>query len=161
FNGVAFTAFGTAMAFVGKDDPHEGWVRVLGATTAIVLVGAPSLVFGIRGLFESTAPDEVRLARFRAQRTAGPLDAISLARYEGELSADADRSRRLRVLGGWYAVGVAVGGATLIGYGAASPVFDDARVLAYAEGGALLAFGTILAISELGGESATEREWRL
>jgi hypothetical protein len=158
-NGVLWLGIGAVVTFV-KDDEFGSDLGRAVAATGSVLIGAPSLALGIRGLSGATSVDEDRFVRFERARAAGRLSPTEVARYEGELREEAEYGRKARITGGVAEVGLAAGGATLIAFAATSPSFGDARYLVYVEGGWMLLIGTIDGISKLTGESAGEREWR-
>ena len=66
-----------------------------------------------------------------------------------------------RRLGGFISLGAAGAGAGLIALAATSDMRGGARLLTYAEGGVMLAYGTIANILLLSRESDVERQWRL
>ena len=89
FNGVIFGAisFGAGAWILSREGAMEDiWALEFGGLS--LFVGAIELVYGIiRGL-ETMAPER-RLERWRSARARGPIDPVTLARYEGELASDA------------------------------------------------------------------------
>ncbi len=122
-NGVAFLGIGGHVAIGTDEDLGSGPFRSL-LVAGSLLTGANYLIMGIRRV-GATSTDEDRLVRFRQQKASGTLDPLALARYEGELQADAEFSRRMRLLEGWSGVAMAAAGQTLIVFTATSERLHD------------------------------------
>jgi hypothetical protein len=141
------------------DGPTTSDWRGFAVTESLAIGG---LFFGLAGvnLTSDGTVARSRVARFRRDRaTAGQASDVVLARYEGELSADAARARIDRRMNQWLAAGTAVSGAGLIIVGTASPLRGDARVITYLEGGGLLIAGAVESVLLSTTQSATEGEW--
>ena len=82
-----------------------------------------------------------------------------LARYEGELRAEAAIARQIRLLNGVAFIGTAAAGAGVLVLAATSQFEGDARTSAWFWGGGLLAMSVWQAIVNLARESRSERVW--
>lgn len=152
---------GTLLGFgvyVGIDGAGMGDGGGRALTSAFLLAfGGSYLASGIHA-FDRQSTDELRLARFRSERSGHAWDRIALSRFEGELAAEAAIARYVRVLGAVQSIGVAAGGAGGVAIAIAVDELENrARVLAGVLGGAYLVLGTWQAILGLSGESEYER----
>jgi hypothetical protein len=126
--------------------------------TAILLgVGGGTIAGGL-GLLWHGSSDEERYARWHAY---AHIDELILARFEGELAADAASSREQRTLDGIYYSGIAAGGALTIVLTPLAKYEGRARGLSYAVGGIGLAIGLWQALVKFLIESPNERAYRL
>jgi hypothetical protein len=118
----------------------------------LLALGSASVVAGIYAL-SATTTDEERYARWRALNA---VDERTLARFEGELAAEAQLCRRLRIAQGVASIGVAVGGAAILAITPFTKLRSDAAEIAYLLGGTYVLLGVWQAITQLAGESANE-----
>ncbi|HKU36790.1 MAG TPA: hypothetical protein VJR89_01550 [Polyangiales bacterium] len=128
------------------------------ALAVMFLSGTTSLIRGFGAAFDTTQA-ELRLERWRATRAAGELDVIALARYEGELAAQARSDYANRF---WYyvdpiALGV-TGGATLALTVAAADTKDE-RLFGYTFSAVLVGFSALVAAT-LDTNTFGQNAWR-
>jgi hypothetical protein len=151
-------AAGATVMLVGE--PNTGnelnWQRV--TLTGILLgIAAGTLTDAIVNLAKTTT-DEDRLARWRALPR---VDDVALARFEGELAAEAAWSRSGRIEGGVFSIGLALAGGAMIALTPTAELRQQEATLSYVMGTTLLAGMTLQAIMSLAGESTSERAYRL
>jgi hypothetical protein len=151
--GAASIGLGT-WVLVGHADSDEDASSVAAGSLAIAMGGA-WLALAVRGWF-ARSTDQLRLERWRALRARGLIDDRALARFEGELAAEAEVARWIRTGTGVAYIGVAAAGAGMIGLAAADQVPSASSGLAYFEGGLLVALGLWQSIANLAGSSYTE-----
>lgn len=157
--GSLFVGLSGYFAFSKNVEQGTGSSR--GAAVILsMMTGATYLGKGIYSLTGVSTGDEKRLARFQLRRSAGPLNEAELGRFEAELELEADHAKSARHWEAASSLGAAVGGATLITFGATSELRKSARELVFIEGGVMLLSGAGLGIYSLLKESASEREWR-
>lgn len=143
-----------------SDDSHRG-------TRAQALLGAASLVAAGTALVHSALCwlvanriDAERLQRWERVGGAGPIDAVTLAGFEGELRADSRTARLVRLARGAAAVGRGLAGLTLAAL-AVSPVLEgNAEKSAYLLGGLYIALSTWETIAAFGSVTPHERAFR-
>ncbi len=164
-SGVLVTAAGAIEVGLGsylvlsQDDSGRSSSRAAWGTLFLT-VGALGLATGIYSI--AIVPRAAtRLSRWAERRAAGPMDELTLARFEGELAAEARFACQQRVANGVGGIGIATGGAALAAFTAVSGVEDGARNFGYVMGGVFAAAGTAMALATLLSESAAERAWRL
>jgi uncharacterized membrane protein len=156
--GSAWAALG-AWVLIAHSDADEDPSSIEVGTVALA-TGGSLLIAGVYGLAAPPTADRRRLERWNALRAQGLIDAEELARFEGELAAEAEVARRSRVVSGVSHIGAATGGAAVIALAAAGQVADGSRWFAYVMGGSMVAVGVGQAIVKLCGSSATEDAWR-
>jgi hypothetical protein len=125
-----------------------------------ILIGVGT-IYVTSAIYSFTAPpttDELRYARWHALRS---VDDPTLARFEGELAAEAAVGRQLRLRSGVESIGLAAGGAVLLTVTPLSRMHGDAAGVAYVVGAFDVAVGTLTAILSLAGESPNETAYRL
>jgi hypothetical protein len=165
WGAIANVVFGSAWAALGAwvliahndadEDPSS-----IEVGTVTLATGGSLLAAGLYGLGVPPTTDRRRLERWNTLRGQGTLDAIELARFEGELAAEADAARRSRVVSGVSHIGAATGGAAVIALAAAGQVAEGSRWFAYVMGGSMVAVGVGQALADLCGSSATEDIWQ-
>jgi len=131
--------------------------------TAVILsmmTGATSLGRGVYGLTGVHSNEQTRVERFRLRQRSGPLSEAELGRFEAELELFADQARSARHWESAASLGMAVGGATLLTFGATSELRKSAREIVYIEGGVMLLSGLGAGLYSLLSESTSEAEWR-
>ncbi|HKP59392.1 MAG TPA: hypothetical protein VJV78_21860 [Polyangiales bacterium] len=124
-----------------------------------LLNGSFGLVSGI-ALATTTSAAEERLERWRATRRSGELDPITLARFEGELAAQARSDYGDRFwLSNFAWLATAISGGAMLALTAATADTKDERVGGYLMSGVFL---SISAVNLLFAESDTfgQRVWR-
>jgi hypothetical protein len=156
--GGGLIGYGTWVAVDGDSLGQSGHRTALSAT--MLMLGGLVFANGLRAIVGIATPDEERFARFQAESARGAIDAIAIARYEGELRAEAEIARQIRELNGVAFIGTASAGAGVLVLAATSQFKGDARTAAWFWGGALVASGVWQAIANLTGASASERVWR-
>ena len=156
--GGGLLGYGAWVALAGDSLGDSGHRTALSGFS--MMLGGLLFAEGVRGVVGFDTTDEQRLSRFARERAAGALDALALARFEGELRAEAALAAQIRVMNGVAFVGTASAGAALLAFALSSQLHDGARTAAYFWGGALVATGVWQAISNLCGESDSERAWR-
>jgi hypothetical protein len=152
--GSAVAAEASYMAF-HRDSGSDRWER--GAlSSALLAFGVLDIVGGIYCL---TGPDldQERVARWRA---LGNVDAVTLARFEGELAAQAAFARTLRLMGAVNGFGMAAGGALTLGLTPLSKLHGNAATFAYIASTVFVVFGLWDGISGLVGVTPSERAYR-
>src|SRR5262249_49809670 len=137
--------------------PQNGQRTALSAT--MLTLGGLLFASGVRDVVGLTTTDQERLARWRKERAVAPPDAIALARYEGELSAEAAIARQIRTLNGVAFIGTASAGAGVLALAITEQFTGSARTTAWFWGGALVVTGVWQAIANLAGQSRSERVW--
>jgi hypothetical protein len=118
-------------------------------------IGGMSLALAVHALF-ARSTDDLRLERWRVLRAKGLIDDRALARFEGELAAEAQVTRWTRTVTGVAYIGVAASGAAMIALAAAGKVPSGLRDFAYIEGGFLVALGVWQSTANLAGTWRTE-----
>jgi hypothetical protein len=139
---------------VAHADSDEDDSSVAVGSLAITMGGA-WLALAVHG-WVAPSTDQLRLERWRALRERGLIDDRALARFEGELAAEAEIARWIRTGTGVAYIGMAAAGAGVIGLAAADHVPSGSSGLAYLEGGLLVAVGLWQSIANLAGSSYTE-----
>jgi len=137
-------------ADAGADDSSVVAGVLAGAMGGALLASSVHAVVGRR------TTDQLRVERWRTLRAKGLLDDRALARFEGELAAEAEFARWSRTATGVLYIGVGAAGAGVIALAAADQVPHGSRGLAYLEGGLLIALGLWQSIANLAGTSHTE-----
>jgi hypothetical protein len=152
--GSAVVAEASYMAF-HRDPGSDRWER--GAlSSALLAFGVLDIVGGIYCL-AGPDPDKARIARWR---TLGNVDAITLARFEGELAAEAAFARTLRLMGAVNGFGMAAGGALTLGLTPLSKLHGNATTFAYIASTIFIVLGLWDGIGGLVGETPSERAYR-
>lgn len=135
-------------------DPTPG----LEALTPIMWVAAAvDLAVGITALLVPSVP-ELRLARWRTARRAGPLSAEQLASFEGELTAEAEYAGQQRALSMGLGLGLVAAGAIGLGLTAALGQDELAWAIGYTASGSAVFVGGLLSLLSLM-QSPIEQEW--
>jgi hypothetical protein len=124
--------------------------------TIIFVLGAGTLASAIYTLSSSPTTDQLRYARWRALPS---VDAVTLARFEGELAAEAAVGRQVRIMSGVSSIGIAAGGAAIVGITPLSRMQGDAVAVAYVFGATYALLGLWGAIASLTGESPHEHAY--
>lgn len=119
--------------------------------------GAASLAGAIHSFAYARTSDEQRYARWRLLPY---VDAVTLARFEGELAAEAAVGRQRRLAAGAGYIGLAAGGALVLGITPLSRMHGDAANVAYIVGAVDVVIGVWFAITNLAGESPNEAVYR-
>jgi len=153
FAGGMSVGLGT-WVLVAHADANEDDSSVVVGVVALT-IGGVLLASAVHGWF-ARSTDELRLERWRTVRAKGLIDDRALARFEGELAAEAEFARWTRTLTGVSYIGMAAGGAAVIGLAATDQVPHGSSGLAYLEGGLLVAVGIWQSIANLTGTSRTE-----
>jgi len=151
--GSASVGLGTWVLVAHADSDEDD--SSVGAGVLAIAMGGAWLALAVHGWF-APSTDELRLDRWRALRARELIDDRALARFEGELAAEAEIARLIRTGKGVAYIGVAAAGAGVIALAAADQVASGSRGLAYLEGGMLVAFGLWQSIANLAGSSYTE-----
>lgn len=153
-SGSAVVTEGSYMAF-HRDQGSDRWER--GAlSSALLAFGVLDIVGGIYYL-AGPDPDKERIARWRA---LGQVDAITLARFEGELAAEAAVAHTLRLMGAVNGFGLAAGGAVTLGLTPISKLHGNAATFAYIASAVFMVVGLWDGIGGLVGEAPSERAYR-
>jgi hypothetical protein len=113
------------------------------------------------GALVTLARPEVDAERYARWQTLGAVDAVTLARFEGELAAVAESAHQRRISGSIASFGLALGGAAVLGLTPFTRFKDGAAELAYSLGAAYVVIGAVEGIAALVFESPRERAYRL
>lgn len=124
-------------------------------TISSLMFGASALATGIASLVLAS-PDETRYQRFRLAQSRG-LTPVELARFEGELRADAEHARWARHLNLVSSLVMSAVGATSVGVSFLEQVGEHQRISLLAGGGALLGVGLLLSLLSLVPTGAEDR----
>jgi hypothetical protein len=155
--GGAVLAYGAWVAVDGGGLPQNAQRTALSAT--MLTLGGLLFASGVRDVAGLTTTDQERLSRWHKERALAGPDAITLARYEGELRAEAAIARQIRTLDGVAFIGTASAGAGVLALAITAQFTGSARTAAWFWGGALFVTGVWQAIASLAGESRSERVW--
>lgn len=156
--GGLSTAYGVSVAL-----DHEALGRTAdrAALSGVALsAGAVMIARGVYNLLSPDNTDADRLERFKLESSRGPLDAEALARFEGELAAEAQLAHVQRIGGGVSAFALAAAGGTLIAFGATSKLEGSAESAAFIAGGTFLGLGLLQGAAALFIPSPHERVWQ-
>ena len=156
-SGSALLGYGTWVAVDGDSLPQSGHRTALSAT--MLMLGGLVFASGMRSAFGITTTDQERFARWQRERALGVPDQLAIARYEGELRAEAAIARQIRIMNGVAFIGTGAAGLGVLAFAIAGEFQHHARTAAWFWGGALLSTGTWQAIQNLTGESKSERVW--
>lgn len=142
------------------DDATFGPLRERGLIGAATIgIGVSALAIALYELF-TTSFASLRRQRWRLALEGG-LDERELGRFEGELRAEAEVGRFLRMVG--IATGIANAGAGIAALltTALAPLSDDDRIGGYVIGGTLALAGLVGSLTSLLIDSDAEVDWRL
>ena len=152
---------GLAGYFAFSKNVEQGTGSSRGAAVLLsMMTGATSLGRGVYGLTGVRSSEQNRLERFKLRQQSGPLSEPELGRFEAQLELLADQARSARYWESAASLGMAVGGATLLTFGATSELRKSAREIVYIEGGVMLLSGLGVGLYSLLSESTSETEWR-
>jgi len=163
--GTIYTLLGGALVGLGAGFALEDKAKTDGslargvAVVGSVALGSYYLADGIHLIASGPTPEVLRWRRFQAAQQANAVDEVMLARFEGELSAEAEAAANRRRARGWVGVGLAAGGAGLVTLAATSHLKDEARHFSYAEGSVWLIAGTLESIWAFASTSSAEKNW--
>jgi hypothetical protein len=157
--GGLTAGYGVAVAVSGDE---LGQTAGRAALSGVALsAGLVMMTHAVQSLLSGNGSDQLRLERWRRASVGGLPDATVVARFEGELAAEADSARAQRIASGVSNIGIALGGATLIAFGASHALQGHAQTAAYLFGGTMLGIGTLESLSLLlWSRSAHERVWQ-
>lgn len=156
-SGGALLGYGTWIAVDGDSLPQNGHRTALSAT--MLMLGGLVFASGLRTTIGITTTDQERFARWQRERALAVPDQLAIARYEGELRAEAAIARQIRMLNGVAFIGTAAAGLGVFALAITAQFQGDARTAAWFWGTALLGTGTWQGISNLTSESKSERVW--
>lgn len=156
-SGSALLGYGTWVAIDGDSLPQNGHRTALSAT--MLMLGGLVFASGMRSAIGITTTDQERFARWQRERALGMPDQLTIARYEGELRAEAAIARQIRIMNGVAFIGTGAAGLGVLALAVTAQFQHDARTAAWFWGAALLGTGTWQAIQNLTGESKSERVW--
>lgn len=134
----------------------QNWREIAGASIFFG-IGAGSALAAIHNL-SSESTDEERYARWHSLRT---VDEVAIARFEGELAAQAALAHQERIYMGIGAIALSTSGAVLLMLTPSARITQEARVVSYIGGGLVVLLGAWEAVLKLAGESQDERALRL
>jgi hypothetical protein len=158
--GVLYFAVGGVSAAVGlwlgSDDASEGREERVVALAILESLAAIELTKSVYQLAFADRRESLRYERWRALPA---VDALTLARFEGELQAEAAIDRQYRIESGFGNIGLAAGGVALLAITPFTHAGRDAAAT-YVIGGINVVLGVWGAIANLAGESTGERAWR-
>jgi hypothetical protein len=146
---------GALVAFTGETSRNATERPIL--TGLLLGIGASLFASSLRS-FGCNSTDVRRYERWQKSPS---VDGRTLARFESELVTEAEFARMSRVSSGVANIGMAVGGALLVGLTPLAKLDGDAATMSYAFGGGLALVGTLGAIFALSGESLNERVYRV
>jgi hypothetical protein len=156
-SGSALLGYGTWVAVDGDSLPQNGHRTALSAS--MLMLGGLVFASGMRSAIGITTTDRERLERWQRERALSVPDQLSIARYEGELRAEAAIARQIRLMNGAAFIGTAAAGLGVFALAVTGQFQREARTAAWFWGAALLGSGTWQAIANLTGESKSERVW--
>jgi hypothetical protein len=156
-SGGALLGYGTWVAIDGDSMPQNGNRTALGAT--MLMLGGLVFASGVRSVIGFDTTDGERFERWQRERALRVPDQLAIARYEGELRAEAAIARQIRIMNGAAFIGTAAAGLGIFALAITAQFQGDARTAAWFWGAALLGTGTWQAISNLTSESKSERVW--
>lgn len=108
----------------------------------------------------SLALDSAEEARFQRWQAVSVVDAVELARFEGELAASASAARVSRLQGSALWLGAAGGGVALLVLTPFAHLSSSGRTATYITGGAVLALGIWQTLDNLLAESWPEHAYQ-
>lgn len=153
FGGIEI---GAGAFVVFEKDASNGMAR--GAVGSLFFgFGAASLAGAVHSFAYARTSDELRYERWRSLTS---VDAVTLAHFEGELAAEAAIGRQRRLANGAGFIGLAAGGALVLGITPISRMHGDAANVAYVIGAFDVVVGVWFAITNLTGESPNEAVYR-
>jgi hypothetical protein len=156
-SGGALLGYGTWVAVNGDSLPQNGNRTALSAT--MLMLGGLVFASGMRSAIGLVTTDGERFERWQRERAIGVPDQLAIARYEGELRAEAAIARQIRIMNGVAFVGTATAGLGILALAITAQFQGDARTAAWFWGAALLGTGTWQAVTNLTSESKSERVW--
>jgi hypothetical protein len=153
--GGAEIGIGVAVAFPSAAS-SRGPER---AALSALFIGLGAGMFA--GAIVTLARPQIDAERYARWQTLRTLDALTLARFEGELAAGAASAHQRRIYGSMASFGLALGGAAVLSLTPLTRLKDGAAELAYALGAAYAVVGVVEGILSLVFESPRERAYRL
>lgn len=143
-----------------QDEARPSDAEVLAATVVLAYSGM-LLAAGSYELFAGPGRLRLRADELHALMARGPLDQLTIMRFEWSLQEAALNSRQARTYSGVAALGGALGGVAVLVLTAVSKLpSDKGKVLGYVEGGAMVGLGGVYALTSFFGESEAESQWR-
>jgi hypothetical protein len=157
--GVGLGVLGVEGWLFSEVVPHAssdpGLLLLLGAGTALAIL---DVALGILSLARPSLAEQ-RLERWRAMRSAGPVSARALGRFEGELRGELAQVQDAR----WasLALGIGISAASILGFGLTAGLADPGlgQLMGYIVSGALGVVGIVLSVLPWFFDQP-EREWR-
>lgn len=142
--GVGSGALGYGIARLAVNPNNE---LSKGGGVALLAAGAFATGLGIFRLVVKSEAEEVS-ERWAAARAKG-VDALTVARFEGEFYAAAQHARRVQLLTRWLGVATAAGGVVVLAVTPFADLSPGGRVSSYVGGGLLVLGGSINIASSL------------
>jgi hypothetical protein len=156
-SGGALIGYGTWVGLNADTLGETGHRTALSAT--MLMLGGLVFASGMRGVIGMTTTDQERFERWQRERALAVPDQLAIARYEGELRAEAAIARQIRMMNGVAFIGTAAAGLGVFALAVTAQLQGDARTAGWFWGAALLGTGTWQAIQNLTSESKSERVW--
>lgn len=136
-------------------------------TTGSILIGEEGLLLGLGaidlalGIYQLAVVSlqEARLERWRAARARGPVSAIELGRFQGEIRGEVMMAEQARGVSLALGIGVAVGGLVGLGMTAGYAHSSTGEIIGYGGSSLAIVLGVLLAILPWL-DTTPEDDWR-